>query len=68
MLTVDEALTKIRALVSSSLDRAQRAKQLAVAIRSLGNYRWVESMTWVPSWFLFWLGAVPMRLHTRVSQ
>ena len=41
MLTVDEALTKIRALVSSSVDRAQRAQQLAVAIRSLGNYRWV---------------------------
>jgi len=41
MLTVDEALTKIRALVSSSVDRAQRAQQLAAAIRSLGNYRWV---------------------------
>jgi L-methionine (R)-S-oxide reductase len=41
MLTVDEALTKIRALVSSSVDRAQKAQQLAVAIRSLGNYRWV---------------------------
>ena len=41
MLTVDEALTQIRSLVSSSVDRAQRAQQLAVAIRSLGNYRWV---------------------------
>jgi len=35
-----EILKSIRAIVSRSGDRAERAKQLAEAVRSLGNYRW----------------------------
>lgn len=35
-----EILKSIRAIVSGSGDRPERAKQLAETVRSLGNYRW----------------------------
>jgi len=40
MTDEDEALKRIRAIVSGSGNRTERAKQLAEVVRSLGNYRW----------------------------
>jgi L-methionine (R)-S-oxide reductase len=36
----EETLKRIRSITSGSGDRAERARQLAEAARSLGNYRW----------------------------
>lgn len=40
MSAADEPLKHIRAIVASGGARAERAKQLAEAVRSLGDYRW----------------------------
>jgi len=40
MSGADETLKRIRSIVTASGDRTERAKQLAEAVRSLGNYRW----------------------------
>ena len=40
MSDAEETLKCIRAIVTGGGDRAERAKQLADAVRSLGNYRW----------------------------
>ena len=37
----EETRKRIRAIVAGSGDRTERAKQLAEAVRSLGNYRWI---------------------------
>lgn len=39
-MSAEETLQRIRAIVSETGNRVARAKQLAEAVRSLGNYRW----------------------------
>lgn len=36
----EETLKRIRSILAGGRDRVERAKQLAEAVRSLGNYRW----------------------------
>jgi putative methionine-R-sulfoxide reductase with GAF domain len=40
MIDRDETLKRIGSIVTARRDRTERAKQLAEAVRSLGNYRW----------------------------
>ena len=39
-MTAEETLRQIHEIVAGSSDRVERAKQLARAMRSLGNHRW----------------------------
>jgi putative methionine-R-sulfoxide reductase with GAF domain len=40
-MAMEETLSKIRSVASSNETRAERAQQIADAIRALGSYRWV---------------------------
>jgi putative methionine-R-sulfoxide reductase with GAF domain len=40
MSGADETLKRIRSIVAGKGEHAERARQLAEAVRSLGNYRW----------------------------
>ncbi len=52
----DEILKRIRSIVAGSGDRAERARQVADVVRSVGNYRWVglydvgEEMVSIIAW------------------